>query len=116
MLHILSKLQLAKDLARLHGVCHHLHRPQMRVRFLEMRSQWEALLQPPFSLRRHDLMSLTILVLFGQRVGNEGMKALAAALASGAFASLQTIYVDSRHVRYPALVEACKPRNIAIYS
>ena len=47
-------------------------------------------------------------------IGDAGMSALADALSSGALASLQTFYVPSGHERHPALVAACKPRDITI--
>ena len=60
------------------------------------------------------LDKLESLGLFSNPIGDEGMKALAEAVARGALPSLQRIVVDTRHERHPALVAACRPRNITI--
>ena len=54
--------------------------------------------------------------LYGNQVGDVGMQALASAVASGAMASLKTLYVDDGPLgtEHPALKAACKARGIEL--
>ena len=49
-------------------------------------------------------------------MGDKGLEAFSGALAGGAMASLQTLFVDDGHLgtEHPALKAACKARGIRL--
>ena len=48
------------------------------------------------------------------QIGDAGVTALANACAGGAMASLTKVVVDTKHMRHPQLVAACKMRGLEI--
>ena len=63
---------------------------------------------------RGALPSLTKLYLSENQIGDEGMKAFAAAIGSGALPALKMVVVDSRNEKHPQLMAACQPQGIKI--
>ena len=57
---------------------------------------------------------LTSLGLANNKIGDKGLEALSAAFATGAMASLETLYVDDGQLgtEHPALKAACEARAI----
>ena len=62
------------------------------------------------------LRNLEMLWLKGNQIGDDGMKAFSTAIASGALASLMTLYVDDGRLGtdHPALKAACETCGIIV--
>jgi hypothetical protein len=62
------------------------------------------------------LAQLTLLILHGNNVSDVGTQAISTALAGGAFASLESLYVDEGPVgaQHPALQAACENREVTL--
>ena len=60
------------------------------------------------------MAQLEILLLFNTNVSDAGVTALARAIAIGALASLEYLFIDGEHMGHLGLLAACQPRGIQI--
>eukprot|EP00966_Prymnesium_polylepis_P081688 1892354-Prymnesium_polylepis.1 len=59
------------------------------------------------------MAKLEKLLLFNNQIGDQGMQAFSTALASGAMANLETLYMHRNPGDPAAVKEACKARGIS---
>ena len=66
------------------------------------------------SIASGSLGALLSLSLSLNNIGNVGMSAFSDALGNGSLPALELVVVQTGHENHPALVAACKPREITI--